>query len=474
MKNKVISGFFWKFGEQISSQLVTFVLSIILARILSPKDYGMIALINIFITIANVFVVSGFGTSLIQKKDADKVDFSTIFWLSEATSIVIYFILFVSAPLIAKFYDNTELILILRVLALQLPLSAFNSIQQAYISKHLLFKKVFVSTTIASILSGIIGIIMAYRGYGVWALVGQYLCNTTIVSIVLFSEIKWRPQFIFSWQAGKPLLSFGWKILATDLFANFFNQLRSLILGKVYTVTDLAYYNRGSRFPELISDNVNGTISSVLFPFLSNYGNDKVKIKEGLRRAIRVSTFILMPLMFGMMATSKQIVLLLLTDKWVKSIPFMQILCMSCVFDSVSNENLQALKAIGRSDVLLKLELVKKPVYLILLLIGMKISVLAMAYTMVIYSVIAVLINMAPNRKFLFYTFKEQLQDIVPALAASIVMFFIIDFVGNRLDFSCLVSLISQVIVGIIVYSLIAFVFKFDALRYIIQTIKKK
>lgn len=474
MKNKIVSGFFWKFNEQIASQIVTFVLSIILARILSPKDYGIVALVNVFITIANVFVVSGFGTSLIQKKHTTELEFSTIFWMSEIMSCIIYLILFFIAPYIARFYNNSDLTLILRIFALELPISAFNSIQEAYISKKLLFKKVFISTTIAAILSGIIGIVLAYNGFGVWSLIGQYLSNTIIISIVLFSEIKWYPKLIFSWISGKPLLDFGWKILATSLLATFFNQLRSLILGKVYSVSDLAYYNRGQRFPELISENVNGSISSVLFPALSNYGGDKKKIKQGLRLSIRISTFVLMPLMFGMMATSKQIIILLLGNKWMLAIPFMEILCMSCVFDSVSNENLQAIKAIGRSDVLLKLELIKKPLYLALLLVGMNINVLAMAYTMAIYNIIAVMINMKPNRNLLAYSIKEQFQDIVPALLDSIIMFWVVKFIGNALTFPNIIVLFIQVLCGILIYIFFAIVFKMDAMRYVKNTIFNK
>ncbi|MEE6635745.1 lipopolysaccharide biosynthesis protein [Limosilactobacillus pontis] len=467
MRKKIVTGFFWKFGEQISSQLVSFVLSIILARLLTPNDYGVVALVNVFIILANVFVTSGFGTSLIQKENSDELDFSTIFYLSELTSIFIYVVIFFVAPFIADFYKNPEMTLILRVFALQLPISAFNSIQQAYISKHIMFKKVFVSTTISAILSGIIGIAMAYSGFGVWALIGQYISNTIIISITLAMQISWRPRLMFSWSAGKPLLSFGWKMLATSLLGEFFNQLRSLILGKVYTASDLAYYNRGLRFPELVSNNVNNTISSVLFPVLSEYGNNLEKVKEGLRHAIRMSTFILMPLLFGMMITSKEIILLLLTKKWISAVPFMQILCMSCVFDTVSNENIQALKAIGRSDILLKLEILKKPIYLLLLLLGLRISVMAMAETMVIYNILAVLINMSPNRKLLSYSFTEQIQDMVPAFIASIAMSIIVSFV-SKLDLSIGIAFLVKVILGVSSYVLIAVIFRIKAFKEII------
>lgn len=469
MRKKIVSGFLWKFGEQISSQLVSFVLSIILARLLTPEDYGVVALINVFILIANVFVVSGFGAALIQKENSDETDFSTMFYLSELMSIIIYAIIFILAPLISKFYANPAMTLILRVFALQLPISAFNGIQQAYISKHLMFRKVFVSTTISAILSGIIGVIFAYNGFGVWALIGQYLSNTVIISMTLALQVKWHPQLKFSWKAGKPLVDYGWKILVTSLLGQFFNELRSLILGKVYTTSELAYYNRGLQFPELFSNNVNNSISGVLFPVLSEYGNDFVKVKFGLRRAIRMSTFVLMPILFGLMVTSREIILLLLTEKWIKVVPFMQILCLSCLFDTVSNENIQALKAIGKSDTLLKLELIKKPIYLILLIVGIKVNIFAVAVTMVVYNIIAVFINMAPNQKFLNYSFKEQLQDMLPALFASILMSTVVYVIGRHISSYIFAVLVIKVLCGILTYLMIAFVFRMKALKEILK-----
>lgn len=474
MKRKVLIGFFWKFGEQLSSQMVSFVLSIILARLLSPTDYGVVALVNVFIVIADVFVTSGFGTSLIQKKDSDETDFSTIFYLSEIVSIIIYLLIFISAPWIAKFYNNSQLTLILRVFALKLPLSAFNGIQQAYISKHLMFEKVFVSTTIAAILSGIIGISMAYLDCGVWSLIGQYLSNTIFISVTLAAQIKWYPKWRFSWKAGKPLLDFGWKMLATDLLGQIFNQLRSLILGKVYTSADLAYYNRGQRFPDLVSTNIDGTLSTVLFPTMSKYNDDLNEIKKITRKSIRTSTFVIMPLLFGMAATSRPIVLLLLTKKWIATVPLMQILCFSDAFDTVSNTNMQALKAVGRSDILLKLELIKKPIYLFLLVIGIKISIYAVAYTMVVYNILAVLINMAPNRKLLNYSFIEQLSDILPALLNSILMYCVVMLSAYIIKAPLLVIFILQIFIGISTYIFMANIFKMDAFNGIIKILDRK
>ena len=474
MQNKVITGFFWKFGEQISSQLVSFVLSIILARLLAPKDYGVIALVQIFISIAQVFVTSGFGNALIQKRDADETDFSTIFYLSELMSVIVYVILFIAAPWISVFYDSPELTSILRVFALQLPLSAFNGIQQAYISKHLMFKKVFISTTVAAIMSGVVGVVMAYFGFGVWSLVWQALSNTIFVSVTLAAQVKWHPQFKFSWRAGKPLVSFGWKLLVSSLLGQFFNQLRSLIIGKFYTATVLAFYNRGQKFPDLITTNIDGTVSTVLFPTLSNINDDLDKVKRAIRKSIRTSTFVIMPLLFGLAATSRPIILLMLTEKWSAAIPFMQILCFSDVFDTVSNTNMQAIQAIGRSDIMLKLEFIKKPIYLILLIIGINISFYAVAWTMVIYNVVAVAINMTPNRKLLGYNIKEQLSDMLPALLSSMIMYTVVEFLGNVLPTPILLTLLIQVSAGIAIYVGIAVAFKMEGFKNILGILKKE
>lgn len=473
MKNKIFSGFFWKFNEQISSQIVTFILSIVLARILTPKDYGIVALINVFITLADVFVTSGFGSALIQKRDADDVDFSTMFYISEIFSIVIYLILFFIAPYISIFYNNADLTLIIRVLALKLPLSAFNAIQQAYVSKKMLFKKIFISTTVSSIISGLVGIIIAYLGFGVWALVVQYILNTIIISIALFVQLDWHPQLKFSWASGKPLLDYGWKIVAASFMGNFFNQLRTLLLGKMYTPAELAFYNRGQKFPDLVSQNIDGTISTVLFPAISEFNDDLQKVKKMIRRSLRVSTFIIMPIMFGMAATSKPIILMLLTDKWIDSVPYMQYLCIAGAFGTISNTNMQAISAIGRSDVLLKLELIKKPLYLILLLIGLKISVLAVAYTMLIYTIYSTVINMSPNRKLLNYKFKEQVSDILPALSLSLIMFLVVDSL-TLLNLPMMIIFIIQIVVGIVIYVFLAIIFKLEAWNYLLSTVLKR
>ena len=470
-RDSFFSGFFWKFNEQIAGQLVSFVVSIVLARLLSPKDYGIVSLVNVFIVIASVFVTSGFSASLIQKKDATQLDFSTIFHISLIFSFIIYGIIYLCAPLISDFYRNDTLIPIVRVFALQLPLSSINSIQQAYVSRHMAFRKIFVSTTVATILSGLIGIMLAFIGWGVWALVAQTILSTALQTLVLLLEIPWRPKFEFSIESAKELIGYGWKVFGASLLGTFFNELRNLTIGRFYSPANLAYYNRGSRLPELNSNNIDGTITSVLFPVLSKHSDDFDKLKSMIRRSIRTSTFIIMPLMFGLAVAAKPVTQILLTDKWLPSVPFMQCLCISAAFGSISNANMQVIKASGRSDILLKLEFIKKPVYLVFLIASIKINIFAVAISMTMYNIVGMLINVRPNKKLIHYSYKEQFKDIFPALSLSIFMASCI-FPVQLLDFNPYVELIIEILLGVLTYIGASYILKLESFFYLIDYVK--
>lgn len=470
-RDDFFSGFFWKFSEQIMAQIVSFIVSIVLARILSPTDYGVVSLVNVFIIIANVFVTSGFSAALIQKKKATDIDFSTIFHISLIFSFLIYGIIYLCAPWIGAFYKNAYLIPIVRVFALQIPLSSFNSIQQAYVSRHMAFRKIFLSTTIATILSGIFGILFAIMGWGVWALVFQTILSTTFQTIVLFLEIPWKPRFQFSMQSAQELIGYGWKVFGASFLGTFFNELRNLIIGRYYSPSDLAYYNRGSRMPDLISNNVDSTITSVLFPVLSKHSDNSDKLKSMIRRSIRTSTFIIMPLMFGLAVTAKPVTQILLTDKWLPSVPFMQCLCISGAFGSISNANMQVIKASGRSDLLLKLELIKKPVYVVFLIASIKINILAVAISMAMYNIIGMMINVKPNKRLIGYSYKEQFIDVFPALILSLIMSLCILPI-QFLNLSPFVELLCEIALGILIYVGGAIIFKLEPFFYLLEYVK--
>lgn len=378
-----ITNFIWRFAERCGAQLVTFIVSIVLARLLAPEDYGVIALVTVFTTILQVFVDSGLGTALIQKKNADDLDFSSVFYFNLIVCLALYGAMFLAAPFIARFYNNPIYVPLVRVLSLTLIISGVKGIQQSYVSRHMIFKRFFFSTLGGTLVSAVAGIALAYAGFGVWALVAQYLCNAAIDTMILWITVPWRPKFIFSWSRLKGLLSYGWKLLASSLLDTGYSNLRSLLIGKIYSSSDLAFYNQGDKFPNVIVSNINTSIDSVLLPTMSDVQDNHIAVKNMTRRAIMTSIYIMAPLMMGLAFCAEPVVRLVLTDKWLPCVPYLRIFCITYMFWPIHTANLNAIKAMGRSDLFLKLEIAKKVVGMILLLVTMKISVMAMAYSMI-------------------------------------------------------------------------------------------
>ncbi len=472
-KKKVFSGLIWKFGERLCAQGVSFLVSVVLARLLLPEDYGLISMVLIFITIADVFVTSGFSTALIQKRNATNKDFSTIFYCGFAVSLVVYLILFLTAPLIAKFYRQPQLALILRVFALRIPISAYNSVQSAYVSRHMIFRKFFFATLIGTILSGVVGIVMALSGCGVWALVCQYLTNTIVDTIVLRFTIPWHLSREFSWASAKSMMSYGWKVLAADLSGTFFDQLRGMVIGRMYTTADLAFYNKGNQLPNLITSNISSSVMTVLFPAIANVSDDEERVKQMIRRAVKLMAFIVFPMMVGLMAVAKPLIVVLLTEKWSQTSFFVQMLSLSSVVGLLSNVSIQAIKAIGRSDVLLRLEIYKKPVYFVLLIIGAMINVETVAVTMVIYSLYSSYVNMLQLKKYVHYSIVEQLRDILPEIGLSAIMYCVVAPMV-LLPVGYFPVLCIQVLVGAAVYVAAAKLSKCESFVYLCNFLKEK
>ncbi len=470
-RNTTLSSLIWRFIERIGAHIVTFIVSIILARLLDPEVYGTIAIITVFITIMQVFVDSGLGNALIQKKSADDLDFSSVFYFNLIICCLLYAIMFFAAPLIGKFYDNMELIPVIRVLSLTLVISGVRNVQQAYVFRNMLFKKLFLSSIVGTIGAAVVGIGMAYKGYGIWALVGQQLFNVLVGTIILWFVVKWRPKLIFSFERLKGLFSFGWKLLASALIETLYNNLRSLIIGKVYSPSKLAYYDKGNQFPFVIISNINTSIDSVLLPTMSREQDNSTRIKSMIRRAIRTSTYIMAPMMIGLAVCAEPIVTLLLTDKWLPCVLFMRIFCVTYIFYPIHTANLNAVKAMGRSDIFLKLEIVKKIVGFSAILATMWISVEAMAYSLLITTVLSTMINAFPNKKLLNYSWFEQMRDILPNICLSVIMGIPV-YLIQYLPLPNLVILILQVITGVIIYMGLSMILKLEMFNYLIEIVK--
>lgn len=378
MKQKVARGLFWKILENGGAQGIQFAAAIILARLLSPAEYGVVGIIMIFITIANVFVQNGFSTALVQKKNADETDFSSVCYFELAAALIMYGLLYGAAGPIARFYGIEELKPIVRVLAAVLFPGAVISVQTAYVSRTLEFKGLFLSTLAASAVSGAVSIWMAFRGWGVWAMVGQQMVYYVSLMAVLFVTVSWKPRRLFSMNRIGGMFSFGWKLLCASLLDTIFNNLYGLLIGKIYNEELLGSYNRGEQFPKLIAGNLGAAIQAVLLPAFSARQENMDQVRHMARRAIRISSFAVLPMLLGLFGVADTLVCALLGDKWLVCVPFLRIMCIAYCFWPIHITNLQAINALGRSDIFLKLEIVKKTLSLLALIIGMNYSVYVM------------------------------------------------------------------------------------------------
>lgn len=470
-KKQIFSNMIWRFFERTGAQLISLVVSIILARLLVPELYGTIALVTVFTNIMQVFIDSGMGSALIQKKDADDLDFSSVFFFNITMCLALYGLMFEVAPYISAFYDMPELIPVIRVLSLTLVISGIKNIQQSYVSRHMLFKRFFFSTIGGTVAAGIVGIGMAFYGFGIWALVAQHITKTVVDMVILWFTVKWRPKVQFSFRRLKNLFSFGWKLLVSSLIDVVYNDLRQLIIGKLYTSTDLAQYNRGKQLPHLIITNINASIDSVLLPTMAAEQDNKARVRAMTRRAIKTSTYIMAPLMLGMAAVAEPMVRLLLTEKWLPCVPYMRIFCITYVFYPIHTANLNAIKAMGRSDLFLKLEITKKIVGVTVLGCTMWFGVEAMAYSLLFTSITSQIINSWPNRKLLEYGYLDQLKDILPAILLAAGMALLVSFV-LYLHLGDLAALVIQVLFGAVIYIAGSALLRLDAYQYVLNIMK--
>lgn len=474
MKDKVLRGLFWKIMENGGSQGIQFVIAIILARLLTPAEYGLVGIIMIFITIANVVVQNGFSTALIQKKHSDEMDFSSVFYFSLLIAAAMYVVLFAAAPSIAAFYRNDVLRPIVRVLAVVLFPGAVIAVQTAYVSRKMEFKGLFKATMAAVLVSGAISVCMAYRGLGVWAMVGQQVSYYLALMCSLFVTVTWRPRWMFAMGRIRAMLAFGWKLLFAALIDTLFNNLYGLIIGKIYNEELLGAYNRGDQFPKLIVNNLGAAIQSVLLPAFSARQGDIAQVRSMVRRAIRTSSFLVLPMLFGLFAVADTMVAALLGEKWLICVPYLRIMCVAYSFWPIHITNLQAINAVGRSDVFLKLEIIKKTVGILGLVIGVNFSPIVLVSIKAGIDFLCTFINAWPNKKLLGYSIGSQWMDIMPSMALSLVMCAAVYLLQFVLPGGAWMKLIIQIIAGAAIYGGLAWMFRLESFTYLAGMVRAR
>lgn len=475
IKKKVVSGAVWKFAERIIAQAISLIVSIIIARLLDPSEYGVVSIVTVFFAFANVIISGGLNTALIQKKEADKDDYNTVFTISFILSIVLYGLLFFTAPLIAKIYKQPILTSIIRVLGFSLPIYALKSVVCAFISANLQFRKFFFATLGGTIFSAVIGITLAIKGFGAWALVAQQLSNTAIDTMILFMVTRLRLSFKIVFDKLKGLFRYGYKILLSSILGVTINQINPLFIGLKYTSADLSFYTKGRSFPETLSSSITYTISAVLFPALSKYQDDKERLLQYTRLYMKVASFVVFPVMLGFAGIAENFVLVLLGDKWLPAVYYIQIVSIATMFDIVAVGNCETIKAMGRSDVFLKIEIIKKVGYFITLILFLLFSnsPQVLAISLLVCTVIQVVVNSIPNRMLIGYKSIQQIMDIFPNFVNAFIMFFVVMIVG-KIQMNAIALLVLQIFIGGIVYLLIGIISKNKSISILLNTVKRR
>lgn len=471
---KTISCFLFKVIESVGNQGIAFLVSLLLARLLDPSDYGVLSMLTVFIAIAQVFVQSGLNTALIQKKDVDETDLSSVFYVSFGVAASFYALLFVLSPWLAEFFRMPALKDTLRVMALILLPGSLVSVQTAVVSRQMAFRRLMIASLCATVLSGTVGVVMALNGAGYWALVAQQMTNQCALAILLLVLIKWRPRRVFSFARVKSHLRFGWKLLVSGLLDTGFTNLRSAVIGKKFSDEALAFYTRGKQFPELVMNAINGSISSVMLPVLSEQQDETERMKMTMRRSVMLSSFIVVPMMAGLAAVAEPMISLLLTDKWLPCVPFLQLCCIDFALYPIHTSNLSAINAKGRSDVFLKLEIIKKAYGMVILLVTVLCfdSVMAIAWGGVVSSLVSAAINARPNKALISYGYLEQMRDIMPTILLSLVMFGVV-YAMNALALPAAALLVLQAVTGVIVYGGLSLLFQVESVQFVLQMVKK-
>lgn len=450
LKNKTVKGASWSFIDSFAGQGITFLVGLVLARLLTPEEYGLIGLITIFIAVFNSIVDSGFSNALIRKNDAKDIDYNTVFISNLVVSVVLFGILFLCAPFISSFFNQPQLIPLLRVMGSIVIINAFAIIQRTIFVKNVDFKTQTKVSLISSITSGVVGIGMAVSGLGVWSLVGQQIARQFLNSAFLWFYSKWYPKLQFSFQSFKELFSFGWKLLVSGLIDTVWREIYQVVIGKCYTPTTLGQYTRAHQFASICSSNLTSVVQRVSFPVLSSVQDDKERLKNGYKRIIKVAMFVTFTLMLGLAAVAKPMVLALIGEQWLPCVPFLQIICLQMMLYPLHSLNLNMLQVQGRSDLFLKLEIIKKFIAVGPLLIGVFVDIYWMLGGSVVTGFISYYLNAYYSGPFLNYSIKEQVKDILPSFGVAVTMAVHV-FAMSFIPMSPFILLPLQIVVGAVI-----------------------
>ena len=475
LSKKILSGMKWKAVERVFLQIVNAVTPIVLARILTPDDFGIIAILSVFISIAHTLVHNGLGNAIIQKKDSDDIDASTVFYAQLAISFICYFVLYFSAPYIAKFYNNSDLTVMLRVMSISLVIGALGAMQVTILKKKMLFNKSFISTGLSTVAYGAVGIGCAYLKFGAWSLVYANIAQSTVLSLSSIIVIKWLPKLEFSFNRLKQLFAFSWKLTVGWLIGTIHQDLYTLVVGKRFSNAILGYYNRALSFPHIFSKTITEVVDGVMFPALSTIQDDKEQLRQMTRKLMSVNAFVIFPVFLGLSAVAKPLVILLLTKKWLPSVPMMQIMCVTLALNSLNNSNMQVFNSMGRSDIFMKFEMIKRSISIGLLIVASFISIYAVILVLLCMAILSNMMNAYQNNKLLGYKYSQIIRDVLPSFITAIIMALITYFVGillEKLNLHYVAILAIQLSVGALVYVIIAYLAKIESLTDVIGIIK--
>lgn len=473
LKSKTVKGVVWSSIERFSTQGVQFLIMIIMARLLTPKDYGLIGMLAIFLAVAQSLIDSGFSQALIRKQDRTDVDNSTVFYFNIVVSSALYLILFIAAPFVADFYNQPELTSVMRVVCLGVILNSLAVVQRALLTVRIDFKTQAKASLSAAVISGCIGIVLAYCGFGVWSLVVQQLLNLSVNTLLLWIFSKWRPIAVFSWKSFHELFAFGSKLLASGLLDTLYRNIYPIVIGKLFSASSLGHYTRAHQFSEFPSSNVTGIIQRVTYPILCGIQDETERLEAVYRKFLKLSAFIIFPLMIGMSAVARPFIDIVLGTQWGFCGQLLQIICFAMMWYPIHAINLNLLQVKGRSDLFLRLEIIKKILGITVLCITAPFGLVVMCYGQIFNSIVALVINTYYTGKLINVGFIRQMKDLLPTILLSLIMFWAILLVDGFIETN-MYRLVIGVLVGIIVYASGSYIFKFKELQTLFSLIRRK